>query len=137
MSTLFLMLRSIDWDKVRLLILAAWAVFAIVRWFKKSVRVRGKRETMGSVLRFGISVLGGTLLAFVALLLGRWGPDSVWGMPMVPGFLIGAITVGVHRGDNQLLYIALLLNALIYGSIVFVCYPLLIRNRLHSDDEAR
>ena len=122
------MLHSIDWDKFRLVALVTWAIIAAVRWLRKSVRVRGKQETVRALLRLGTSVLGGTVLAVIPFVLRYWRQESLWFWPMIPGFLIGAITVGVHRNDNLLLYLAVFVNVVVYGGILFACYPHVIGN---------
>jgi hypothetical protein len=67
------------------------------------------------------------VLSLIPVLLGHWHPSRVWLWPMTPGFVLGAITIGVHRNDNLLLYVAVFLNAVMYGCFVFVLYPHVVR----------
>ncbi len=115
--------RSIDWDKVRLLVLAIWALIALRRWLNNSLERRGKRQTLQSLARVSVATMVGSFLSFLAFVLAEWHPLTWYCfMPMMPGFFIGAITVGVHRDDNLLRNVTLLLNSVIYGSIVFASY---------------
>jgi hypothetical protein len=122
--------RSIDWDEVRLLVLAIWALIAVCRWLNNSLERRGRRQTLQSSTRISVATMVGALLSFLAFVLAEWHPFAWYCfMPMMPGFFIGAITVGVHRDDNLLRNVTLLLNSVIYGSLVFASYPLLIRRK--------
>lgn len=122
--------RSIDWDEVRLLALAIWALFAFRRWLKNNLERRGRRQTLQSLARVSVAAMAGALLSFLAFALGEWRPLTWYGfVPMMPGLFIGLIAVGVHRDDNLLRNVALVLNSVIYGSIVFAAYPLLIRRK--------
>ena len=122
------MLTSADWDKVRLLGLAVLSVIAIRQWLKNSVRRRGEQLTRELFVRILASIGVGVAVWLITLGLFYYSHNEWGSIPMMPGFLIGAMTVGVHRDDNLLMYVTALLNTAFYGAIAFETYPLLFPN---------
>ena len=124
------MLSTSGWDKVRLVGIAAVGAFAIREWLKSSIQRRGKQLTRWLVARIAISSGAGLAISLLTLALAHYSRNhEALAIPMMPGFFLGAITVGVHRDDNLLLYVTAFLNTALYGAIVFVIYPIFRRKR--------
>lgn len=110
--------------------IAALGAYVIREWFKSSVRRRGQQLTRRLLMRIAISAGAGLAISFVTLGLAHYSRNhDVLTFPMVPGFLIAAITVGVHRDDNLLLYVTALLNTGLYAAIVYAIYPIFLRGK--------
>lgn len=105
--------------------IAALGAYVIREWFKSSVRRRGQQLTRRLLIRISISAGAGLAISLVTLGLAHYSHNhDVLAFPMAPGFLIAAITVGVHRDDNLLLYVTAFLNIVLYAAIVFAIYPI-------------
>jgi len=78
------------------------------------------------VKRVLVSAAGGIGLSLLAFLMGKSG-DSLWRVFLeLPGFFIAAFTpgFGVH-GDPRALYALMVTaNAVLYGLVVYWCYPI-------------
>lgn len=110
--------------------IAALGAYAIRESFKSSVRGRGPQLTRRLFIRIAISAGAGLAISLVTLGLAHYSRNhDVLTFPMAPGFLIAAITVGVHRDDNLLLYVTAFLNTGLYAAIVFAIYPIFLRDK--------
>lgn len=116
------MFRSINWDYLRLLGLACLGVIAVRQWLKNSQVRRGGHLTFQLLVRILVSLVAGMSFSLLAFAVAERHFSNIWlSIPMLPGFLLGAITVGVHRDDHLLTYVTVFLNAALYGTVVFVC----------------
>jgi hypothetical protein len=103
-------------------------LLGIGQWLRNSLRSRGTAPTIALLVRMLISGFCGVSVSLLALLLAESCTNPWCSLPLMPGFLIGAMTPivgGVHRDDNLLWYLTAGLNATIYGFIAFAMYPLL------------
>ena len=124
------MLSTATWDKLRVAGLAALGAYAIREWFKSSVRRRGQLLTRRLIIRTAISAAAGSIISLITLALAHYSSNhEALALPITPGFLVGAITIGVHRDDRLLLYVTGFLNAALYGTIVFSLYPMFRRDK--------
>lgn len=124
------MFSSINWDDFRLLGLACLGVTAVRQWLKNSQLCRGRPLTLQSLVRVLVSTVSGVSLSLLAFAIAERKFSNVWfSIPMLPCLLIGAVTVGVHREDQLLMHVTVILNAVLYGTIVFMWYPLLRRSK--------
>jgi len=51
--------------------------------------------------------------------------NLVWAFPQLPGFLVAALVWGVHAGGNAFEVVMIVVNASIYGLLVFILLSLL------------
>lgn len=124
------MFTTAAWDKLRIVGLAALVAYAIREWFKSSVRRRGQQLTRRLLIRVAISAGAGLAISLLSLGLAHYSRNhDVLTFPMVPGFLLAAIAVGVHRDDKLILYVTALLNAALYGAIVFTILSIFRREK--------
>lgn len=121
------MLRANTWDVARVVGLAVLAAVAIRQWLKNSEQRRGKQLTRELLLRAVISTGAGSAISLLTFGIAYYSHNDRLSIPIMPGFLIGAITVGVHRNDNLLMYATIFLNMALYGAVVFLSYPVLFR----------
>ena len=112
------------WDKLRLLGLAVMGVVAIRQWLVTSNRRRGQQLTRKLLIRILTSAGTGVVVSLIAVGFAYHSHDDWFSLPMMPGFFIGMMTVGVHRDDNALMYVTAFANTAFYGAIAFVIYPL-------------
>lgn len=118
------------WDKLRLIGLAGLGAYAIREWFKSSVRRRGQELTRRFVIRTAISASAGLAISLFTQGLAHYARNhEALALPMMPGFFVAAITVGVHRDDNLLLYVTVILNAALYAAIVFAICSVFLRDK--------
>ena len=100
------MFRSINWDYLRLLGLACLGVIAVRQWLKNSQVRRGGHLTFQLLVRILVSLVAGMSFSLLAFAVAEQHFSNIWlSIPMLPGFLLGAITVGVHRDDHLLTYV--------------------------------
>jgi hypothetical protein len=129
-------LAPVTWGKLlTLLIVATVTYIAFRQWTINARHLRLERiqgGTIFSLARTLISIASGILLSTLAFVLpGRSHDPSEWRfIPELPGFLVAAFTGGLHDPDvRQFKIKVLFLNAVLYGLIVFSCYPHFIRRR--------
>jgi len=119
---------SVNCDYFRLVGLACLGLIAVRQWLKNSQLRRGRHLTVQLLVRMVVSAVAGLSFSLLAFAVAERHFSNIWlSIPTLPGFFVGAVTVGVHRDDNLLAHVTVVLNAALYGTIVFACYPLLRR----------